>query len=117
MAVRVRRVYDEPASDDGVRVLVDRLWPRGLSKEAAALDHWVRDVAPSTELRHWFDHTAERREEFEQRYRSELEDADLAEALQELRDLVDGGTVTLLTATKDMDLSHAPILRDLLDER
>ncbi len=117
MAVRVRRVYDEPASDDGVRVLVDRLWPRGLSKEAAALDHWVRDVAPSTELRHWFDHTAERREEFEQRYRSELEDADHAQALQELRDFVDGGTVTLLTATKDLDLSHAPILRDLLDER
>lgn len=117
MAVQVRRVYDEPAPDDGFRVLVDRLWPRGLSKEAAALDHWVRDVAPSTELRHWFDHTAERREEFEQRYRAELEDADHAAALQELRDLVDGGTVTLLTATKDLDLSHAPILRDLLDER
>ena len=114
MAVRVRRVYDEPASDDGVRVLVDRLWPRGLSKEAAALDHWVRDIAPSTELRHWFDHTAERREEFERRYRAELEDADHAEALQELRDLVDGGTVTLLTATKDLDLSHAPILRAVL---
>lgn len=114
MDVRVRRVYDEPAPDDGLRVLVDRLWPRGLSKEAAALDHWVRDVAPSTELRHWFDHTAERRDEFEQRYRSELDDADHAAALEEIRGLLGDGRLTLLTATKDLTLSHAPILRDVL---
>jgi uncharacterized protein YeaO (DUF488 family) len=114
MDVRVRRVYDEPAPDDGLRVLVDRLWPRGLSKEAAALDHWVRDVAPSTELRHWFDHTAERRDEFELRYRAELEDDEHAAALQEIRDLLVDGPLTLLTATKDLNLSHAPILRAVL---
>jgi uncharacterized protein YeaO (DUF488 family) len=117
MDVRVRRVYDEPEPGDGTRVLVDRLWPRGLSKEAAALDHWVRDVAPSTELRHWFDHTAERRDEFEQRYRAELEDDHHAAALEEIRGLSDDGPLTLLTATKDLGLSHAPILQDVLGGR
>jgi uncharacterized protein YeaO (DUF488 family) len=114
MDVRVRRVYEEPSADDGTRVLVDRLWPRGLSKEHAALDHWVRDVAPSTELRKWFDHVAERRDEFEQRYRAELEDEDHRAAFEELRALIDDGPATLLTSTKDLGLSHAPILRDVL---
>ncbi|TXL62924.1 DUF488 domain-containing protein [Aeromicrobium terrae] len=114
MDVRVRRVYDEPEPGDGTRVLVDRLWPRGLSKDAAALDHWLRDIAPSTELRHWFDHTAERRAEFEERYRAELEDDDHAPPLAELRALAETGPVTLLTATKDLNLSHAPILREVL---
>lgn len=112
--IRVGRVYDDVDADDGARVLVDRVWPRGLRKDAARLDRWVKDVAPSTELRKWYGHAPEKFEQFRSHYRSEL-DSDVGRAaLRELREFADNGTVTLLTATKDVRYSHASVLRDLL---
>jgi uncharacterized protein YeaO (DUF488 family) len=112
--VRVRRVYDGPESDDGTRVLVDRIWPRGLTKGKARLDQWVKQVAPSTELRSWYSHDPERFEEFGRRYREELKDAERAQALEHLRELAKSGTLTLLTATKQAEISGATVLADLI---
>jgi uncharacterized protein YeaO (DUF488 family) len=112
--VRVRRAYDEPTGEDGARVLVDRIWPRGLSKEKAGLDEWCKAVAPSTALRTWYGHAPERFEEFDRRYRAELEEPERAQALEHLRDLARHGTLTLLTATKRADISEAVVLADLL---
>jgi uncharacterized protein YeaO (DUF488 family) len=113
--VRVRRVYEDPSREDGTRVLVDRVWPRGLSKDDAALDEWSKDVAPSTELRRWYGHDPERFREFAERYRSELTSGDEAgEALAHLRDLASAGRLTLLTATKDVDHSQAVVLAEEL---
>lgn len=112
--IRVRRIYDEPATTDGIRVLVDRLWPRGISKDRAQLDQWCKDVAPSTELRVWYHHDPELFDEFGQRYRDELEEPGRAAALEELRRLARHGTLTLLTATKDVDRSEAAVLADLI---
>jgi uncharacterized protein YeaO (DUF488 family) len=114
--VRVARVYERPGAGDGARVLVDRLWPRGLSKEAAALDHWCRQVAPSTELRTWYAHDPERFAEFTTRYRAELAEPEPAAALAALREQCARQTVTLLTATRALDLSHATVLARLLSE-
>ncbi|MFE7126711.1 DUF488 domain-containing protein [Streptomyces sp. NPDC057617] len=108
--VRVRRVYEAPEPADGTRVLVDRLWPRGLAKEAAAVDEWLKDAAPSAELRAWYGHDPARFEEFAGRYGQELAAPDHTEALARLRELAAGNTVTLLTATKDLRYSHAPLL-------
>ena len=99
-SIRVRRVYDDPSPEDGARVLVDRIWPRGLRKDAAQLDEWAKDVAPSTELRTWYHHDPERYAEFEKRYLAELEDPDRAKALRHLRVLAAHDRLTLLTATR-----------------
>jgi uncharacterized protein YeaO (DUF488 family) len=112
--VRVRRVYEEPASEDGYRVLVDRVWPRGLSKEAAHVDEWCRPVAPSTELRKWYGHDPDRFEEFTRRYRRELEQPEAAEALARLRALAKERTLTVVTATKAVEISQARVLADLI---
>ena len=112
--VRVRRVYDEPDADDGTRVLVDRIWPRGMTKARAALDEWCKDVAPSTELRKWYDHDPARFEEFARRYQLELADPERAGALAHLRALASAGPVTLLTATKDPTISEASVLASML---
>ncbi|MEU7148956.1 DUF488 family protein [Streptomyces sp. NPDC045456] len=114
--VRQRRVYEEPEAGDGVRVLVDRLWPRGAAKEAARLDEWCKDVAPSKELRTWYGHRAERYEEFAARYREELAASPAAEALERLREYAAAGPLTLLTATKSMELSHVTVLVEVLGE-
>ncbi|MGW5410165.1 DUF488 domain-containing protein [Actinomadura geliboluensis] len=108
--VRLRRVYDQASSEDGKRILVDRVWPRGLSKDKARLDEWEKDVAPSTELRKWYGHDVDRFEEFTARYDAELRDPDRAAALDRLRALAAHGTITLLTATKDIDHSQAAVL-------
>ncbi|MCZ2524746.1 DUF488 domain-containing protein [Streptomyces sp. NPDC059506] len=109
--LRTRRVYEAPDPDDGLRVLVDRLWPRGLAKEAARLDEWVKAVAPSTELRRWYGHDPERHEEFTRRYEAELDDPEHREAVERLRTLARSGRpLTLLTATGDIGQSHLPIL-------
>lgn len=114
---RVRRVYDDPAPDDGLRVLVDRLWPRGLSKDRAHVDRWPKELTPSTDLRKWYHASpAERHGEFVGRYRAELDADGLARPLRELRDEAAKGTVTLLTAAKDVDASHVPVLLDRLTE-
>lgn len=114
MNVRVRRVYGPPEPADGSRVLVDRLWPRGLSKQRAELDEWAKQVAPSPELRKWYGHRPELFEEFTRRYIAELAEPEPAEALAHLRALAADGTLTLLTATKDVGISAAAVLRDLL---
>lgn len=112
--MRVARVYDEPAPDDGVRVLVDRLWPRGLRKGSVPIDHWCKRIAPSTELRRWYGHQRERFAEFASRYERELDDEQRREALADLRRLAQHQTVTLLTAVKDVEISHAAVLADVL---
>jgi uncharacterized protein YeaO (DUF488 family) len=116
-AVRVARVYDEPAVDDGWRVLVDRLWPRGLRKEDLRLDEWCKDLAPSTELRKWYGHRPDRFEEFARRYERELDDSDRRATLSRLRELARRQQVTLLTATKDVAISGAHVLAKVLRRR
>jgi uncharacterized protein YeaO (DUF488 family) len=113
--VRVRRVYDEPTPGDGTRVLVDRVWPRGLTKDRASLDEWCKQAAPSTELRKWYSHDPGRFEEFGRRYRRELDDPERAQALAHLRELAEGRTLTLLTATRRPEISEAAVLAQLLD--
>jgi uncharacterized protein YeaO (DUF488 family) len=108
---RLKRVYDPPAEADGMRVLVDRLWPRGLSKDKAAVDLWLKDVAPGDALRHEFHAHPERFEAFCKAYAAELRDS---EALAELRSLARGRQVTLLYASKDEAHNNALVLRDLL---
>jgi uncharacterized protein YeaO (DUF488 family) len=107
---RVRRVYDPPESADGVRVLVDRLWPRGLAKERAAVDEWPKGLTPTGELRTWYHANPEQYAEFARRYREELAAPDHEDAVRHLRELAGKGTVTLLTAVKDPDRSHVPVL-------
>ena len=112
--VRVRRVYDQPSPDDGQRLLVDRLWPRGLSKAAAHVDEWVKAVAPSDDLRRWYGHDPARFGEFRRRYGDELREPERAAALAHLGDAARRGTITLLTATKDAERSQAAVLAGLL---
>lgn len=111
--VRLKRAYAEPQESDGVRVLVDRLWPRGLQKERAKVDIWLKDIAPSAELRRWFGHDPRRWEEFERRYREELRgNAELLNVLKVWRDL---GVVTLLFAARDEDHNNAVVLKAVLE--
>jgi uncharacterized protein YeaO (DUF488 family) len=112
--VRLRRIYDDPSDDDGVRVLVDRRWPRGVSKVRADLDEWCSAVAPSDALRKWYGHVPERFGEFEDRYLAELNDAERASALVHLRTLAERGRLTLLTATRDVERSQAAVIAGLL---
>jgi uncharacterized protein YeaO (DUF488 family) len=112
--VRVRRVYEAVSDDDGSRVLVDRVWPRGVSKAAAHLDLWAKDVAPSTELRAWYGHDPAKFAEFRRRYLSELAQPDWATAVGHLRELARDAPVTLLTATRDVDHSQATVLAEAL---
>jgi uncharacterized protein YeaO (DUF488 family) len=113
--VQVRRIYDSPNPDDGARVLVDRLWPRGVSKDRAHLDDWCKQIAPSTELRTWYHHDPELFDEFTRRYVEELRDPEPSAALARLRDLAARQTLTLLTASKNPDISEAAVLADLLE--
>jgi uncharacterized protein YeaO (DUF488 family) len=114
--VLVRRVYEEPRPEDDTRVLVDRLWPRGLTKEKAALSEWCKDVAPSTELRTWYRHDPARFAEFGRRYRHELTDPQHADAMAHLRSLARSGPLTLVTATKQPEISEAAVLAAVLDK-
>ena len=112
--IRVRRAYDEPEPDDGARVLVDRLWPRGVSKQAAHLLEWAKDVAPSDELRRWYGHDPAKFEEFRRRYLAELDQPEERATVDQLRGLAASGPLTLITATKDVQISQAAVLADLL---
>lgn len=112
--IRVARVYDDVGADEGQRVLVDRLWPRGIRKEDPRVGTWCKDVAPSKELRDWYHHEPERFDEFASRYLAELRDSG---ALEELRMLSERGPVTLVTATRDLDISQATVLAKLLKSR
>jgi uncharacterized protein YeaO (DUF488 family) len=115
--IRARRVYDAPSADDGARVLVDRVWPRGLRKDAARLDDWAKDVAPSTELRKWYGHDPAKFDEFRRRYRAELTEPGPAQALAKLRARASAGPVTLLTATRELEISQAAVLAGVLREQ
>ena len=112
--VKVRRIYDPALPEDGTRVLVDRIWPRGVSKARAHLDEWCQGIAPSTELRKWYSHDPALFEEFARRYRDELSESVRATALAHLHELANKGTLTLLTATKNAELSEARVLADLV---
>ena len=112
--IRVRRVYDAPSPSDGARVLVDRVWPRGLRKDAARLDEWAKDAAPSTELRKWYGHDPAKFGEFRRRYLDELSGAAQRKELGRIRALAATGPVTLLTATRAVDISQAAVLAQVL---
>lgn len=114
LSVALKRAYDEPAASDGTRVLVERLWPRGISKERAHIDLWLKDVAPSTELRKWFNHDPQKFPEFRRRYEAELKSEAAQEALAKLREIAKQGQLTLVFAAHDADYSNAVVLHDLL---
>jgi uncharacterized protein YeaO (DUF488 family) len=114
-SIRLKRAYEEPSPDDGLRVLVERLWPRGLTKERAAVDLWIKDVAPSPELRRWYSHDLTRWDEFQKRYRAEL--GRNAEAVEQLRQKCRGATVTFVYAAKDEEHNSALLLKQYLDEK
>ena len=113
--IAVKRAYDEPGPRDGLRILIDRLWPRGVSKAKLKLDAWPRDLSPSTSLRKWYGHEPARFAEFRRRYKAEL--ATHKEQLKALRAMIKGRAVTLITATRELDLSHAAVLRRILQQK
>jgi len=115
MPVRIKRIYEDPDPGDGTRVLVDRLWPRGVSKEEAQLDDWMQEVAPSDELREWFNHDPDRWDEFSEQYRDELDNR--PEQIGRLIEYVRSGTLTVLYAAADEEHNNAVILADYLDDR
>lgn len=110
--IALKRVYEAPGAADGARILVERLWPRGLSKADAALDHWIKDIAPSAGLRTWFGHRPEHWDEFRRRYRLEL--ADNRVAVDDLRKLCAGQAVTFVFAARDTERNGAVVLREFL---
>jgi uncharacterized protein YeaO (DUF488 family) len=117
MPIKLKRAYEPPTPDDGERVLVDRLWPRGVSRDEAQLTAWVKDLAPSPELRRWFGHDPARWIEFQRRYREELAAPDKQALLDELAGKARRGTVTLVYAARDTEHNAALVLRDLLAHR
>lgn len=112
MKLQIKRAYDAPERSDGTRILVDRLWPRGLSRDKAAMDLWLKEIAPSTELRQWYAHEPEKWPEFRRRYFAELDRN--PEAVAELRDAIGKGSATLLYAAKDMAHNNAEALLEYL---
>ncbi len=114
LSVALKRVYEAPDPSDGTRVLVERLWPRGLSKERAQVDVWLKDIAPSQELRQWYGHDPAKAAEFRHKYEGELASEPARSALTRLRELAERDHVTLVFATHDAALSNATVLRDLL---
>lgn len=115
MKVLLKRVYDPPSKGDGTRVLVDRLWPRGLTKEAAAVDAWLRDLAPSNELRKWYHAHEDAWPAFRKRYFKELAQPAAAAALQQLYAFTERGKVSLLFASKNQDRNNATVLKELIE--
>jgi len=112
--MKIKRVYKEPSRDDGMRILVDRLWPRGLTKEKASIDLWLKEVAPSTELRKWFGHDPDKWKEFQKRYRQELRDN--RELVSLLKEKIKKGTVTLVYGAKDEKHNEALVLKEWLGD-
>jgi len=114
MRLQIRRVYEGPDPQDGIRILVDRLWPRGIAKERLIHDQWVREIAPSTELRKWYGHQPARFEEFRRRYLQELQTEPKAGLVRDVQRAAEHQPITLLTATKDVDHSAAAVLAEIL---
>lgn len=116
MRIRLKRVYEEVADDDGYRVLVDRIWPRGVAKDKAKLDAWHKELAPSNKLRRWFGHDRERWDEFSKAYRAELDDCD-PRVIDELREHAREDRLTLLFAARDIEYNNAVVLADYLEKQ
>ncbi len=117
MAIRTKRIYDPPDPSDGARILVDRLWPRGVSREKAQVDEWMKEIAPSDRLRKWFNHDPERWVEFQKRYFDELHSPEKEDLLDRLHATARRKTLTLLFAAKDTDLNNAVALAAFLNRR
>jgi len=117
MSVKLKRIYEEANKDDGFRVLVDRVWPRGISKEKADLDEWLKEIGPSTDLRKWFNHDSEKYNEFKKKYKEELKEGKQKEQLDKLKEIVkkESGPVTLLYAARDEEHNQAQVLKELID--
>ncbi|MEO7560025.1 MAG: DUF488 domain-containing protein [Nitrosospira sp.] len=113
--LKIKRVYEEPVANDGRRILVDRLWPRGLTKEKAKVDLWLKDIAPSTELRKWFGHDPEKWRNFRERYQTELEHH--ADQLMLISNEIEGGTVTLVYGARDQAHNEAVVLKQFLERK
>lgn len=111
--INIKRIYDSPSTDDGTRVLVDRLWPRGISKEQAKIDHWLKEIAPGNELRKWFGHDPDKWQDFKNKYKTELDNK--KEQVEKLRAIVNKNkNITLLYAAKDEDHNNAVVLKEYL---
>ncbi|AIF44722.1 MULTISPECIES: DUF488 domain-containing protein [Virgibacillus] len=119
MPVQIKRIYNEEDQNDGFRVLVDRVWPRGMSKESANLDEWMKNIGPSNELRKWFNHDPEKFSEFKKKYKDELQNGDQNEELEELKDLTKKHNkhITLLFSAKDENNNQAAVLKEILDRQ
>jgi uncharacterized protein YeaO (DUF488 family) len=120
MPVEIKRAYEEKSDHDGVRILVDRLWPRGKSKGELGIDHWMKQVAPSPDLRKWFDHDPDKFSEFKEKYKNELRhDEEKAEAMEELKKIVKNHSkdVSLIYGAKDSTCNHAIVLKEILDHQ
>ena len=113
--IQIKRIYEDAEATDGYRILVDRIWPRGITKERAHLDEWDKEVAPSTELRKWFHHSEQKFEEFEKLYREELKSK--PEELNKIREIAKKQKVTLLFAARDLKINHAAVLLEVLKEK
>lgn len=119
MPVNTKRIYESTNKNDGVRVLVDRVWPRGMSKEDAKLDHWMKEIGPSNDLRKWFDHDPDKYDDFKKKYKDELESGDQKEELEKLKEITKkhNKNVTLLYSAKDEDNNQAKVLKEILDRQ
>lgn len=119
MPVQIKRIYEDTKDNDGVRVLVDRVWPRGMAKEDAKLDHWKKEVGPSNDLRKWFGHDPDKFNEFKKRYKEELESGDQQKQLEELKEITKkhNKNVTLLYSAKDEKNNQAKVLKEILDRQ
>ena len=117
MTIKIKRAYDPPDEHDGTRILVDRLWPRGVAKADAPFDEWAKEVAPSTELRRWYGHEPDKFEEFSRQYREELARPPASDRLAQLRQFAEQGGVLLVTATRDVEHSAAEVLLGILADQ
>ncbi len=116
MTVKLKRAYDEVAKNDGKRILVDRIWPRGVSEEDAALDEWFKEIGPSKELRQWFDHDPDKFEEFKEKYRKELQDGEQKASYDKLKEIQkNNSTITLVFSAKDEENNQAVVLKEMLE--
>lgn len=119
MAIAIKRIYEEVKQDDGVRILVDRVWPRGMSKEKAKLDYWMKEVGPSNELRKWFGHDPDKYPDFKEKYKQELSDGNQKDELDQMKSIVkkNNDDVTLLFSAKDEQYNQAQVLKEILDHQ
>ena len=117
MPIRIKRIYERARTSDGSRILVDRLWPRGMAKSTAKIDEWMKELAPSNALRKWFGHKPERWQEFQKRYRNELRQPEKQELMHHVRSMARKGIATLLYAAKDKEHNNAKALAKFIEKR